>query len=100
MNLQTEKAEYVKAPLLTDSPVNIECEVTEIKHLGTHDMFIAKVLCVHAGKEYMDEKGKFDLAKAKPIVYSHGQYYSTGKKLGKFGFAVRKTQKPKRKKNK
>ena len=100
MNLQTEKAEYVKAPLLTDSPVNIECEVTEIKHLGTHDMFIAKVLCVHADKEYMDEKGKFDLAKAKPIVYSHGQYYSTDKKLGKFGFAVRKTQKPKRKKNK
>ena len=59
-------------------------------HLGTHDMFLAKVLCVHADKQYMDEKGKFDLAKAKPIVYSHGQYYVTGKKIGKFGYSVKR----------
>ena len=90
MKLITEKAKYVKAPLLKDSPVNIECEVVSVTHLGTHDMFLAKVLCVHADKQYMDEKGKFDLAKAKPIVYSHGQYYVTGKKIGKFGYSVKR----------
>ena len=61
--------------------------------LGTHDMFLAKVLCVHADKQYMDSKGKFDLAKALPIVYSHGQYYTIGKKIGRFGFSVRKKKK-------
>lgn len=93
MKLQTENAKYVKAPLLKDSPVNIECEVVDITKLGTHDMFLAKVLCVHADKKNMDEKKKFDLEKACPIVYSHGQYYNTGKKLGKFGFAVKKKRK-------
>ena len=90
MNLKTERAKYVAAPLLKDSPVNIECEVVSMTKLGTHDMFLAKVLCVHADKQYMDEKGKFHLEKAHPIVYSHGNYYSMGKKLGKFGFAVKK----------
>lgn len=90
MKLATERAKYVKAPLLKDSPVNIECEVVSMTKLGTHDMFLAKVLCVHADKKYMDEKGKFHLDKARPIVYSHGYYYGTGKKLGKFGYSVRK----------
>lgn len=90
MKLKTERAKYVKAPLLKDSPVNIECEVVDITRLGTHDMFLAKVLCVHADKRYMDDKGKFHLEKAHPLVYSHGQYYNTGKKIGKFGYAVKK----------
>jgi flavin reductase (DIM6/NTAB) family NADH-FMN oxidoreductase RutF len=93
MNLTKEGAKYVTAPLIKESPVNIECEVLEITHLGTHDMFLAKVLCVHADEAYMDGKGKFDLAKANPLVYSHGQYYSLGKKLGRFGFSVRKNKK-------
>lgn len=93
MNLEKESASYVKAPLLKDSPVNIECEVVGVTKLGTHDMFLAKVLCVHADKQYMDSKGKFDLAKALPIVYSHGQYYTVGKKIGRFGFSVRKKKK-------
>ena len=58
-------------------------------------MFLAKVLCVHADEKYMDSKGKFDLAKAAPLVYSHGQYYGVGKKLGRFGFSVRKNKKRK-----
>ena len=95
MNLTKEEAKYVAAPLIKESPVNIECEVLEITHLGTHDMFLAKVLCVHADEKYMDSKGKFDLAKAAPLVYSHGQYYGVGKKLGRFGFSVRKNKKRK-----
>jgi flavin reductase (DIM6/NTAB) family NADH-FMN oxidoreductase RutF len=90
MKLQKEKAKYVKAPLLKDSPVNIECQVVSVTSLGTHDMFLAKVLCVHADKKYMDSNGKFDLEKARPLVYSHGWYYNTGNKLGKFGFSVKR----------
>ncbi len=96
-HLTKEKAKEVNAPLVKESPVNIECKVVEVKKLGTHDMFIANVLCVHADKKYMDENGRFDLDKSRPIVYSHGQYYETGKKLGRFGFSVMK--KKKRRKN-
>ena len=83
-------ATHVAAPLIAESPVNIECRVTERKALGSHDMFIAEVLSVHVSEEYMDEKGKFDLALARPMVYSHGEYYGTGDKLGTFGYSVRK----------
>ena len=61
--------------------------------LGSHDMFIAKVKSVFADEKYMDKSGKFDLAKANPIVYSHGQYFGMGKKIGKFGFSVEKKKK-------
>lgn len=94
--LTKEKASYVGAPLIRESPVNIECRVVDVIPYGSHDMFVAKVLCVHADKKYMDESGRFDLEKAQPLVYSHGQYYSTGKKLGKFGYSVRKKQKTKK----
>ena len=70
MHLTREKAKYVNAPLIKESPVNIECEVVDIISCGSHDMFLAKVLCVHADKQYMDKNGKFDLGKARPIVYS------------------------------
>lgn len=88
--LHREKAEHVAAPLIAESPVNIECEVTDIRHCGTHDMFIGNVLCVHADEKYMTESGKFDLNSADPLVYSHGQYYSLGEHIGGFGFSVRK----------
>lgn len=90
LKLHVEKAEYVKAPLLVESPVNIECRVTQTLQLGTHDMFLAEVLAVHADEQYMDDKGRFHLDWADPIAYSHGRYYSLGKELGKFGYSVKK----------
>ncbi len=90
MNLTREKAEVVKAPLIKESPVNIECQVTEKYHLGSHVMFQARVAAVHAEEAYMDENHKFHLDKANPIVYSHGTYFSLGKELGSFGYSVRK----------
>ncbi len=90
MKLTKEKAQHVSAPLIEESPVNIECRVTDIKKCGSHDMFIAEVLAVHADEKYMDERGKFDLAKAAPIVYSHGEYYTMGNKVGTFGYSVKK----------
>ena len=90
MHLTREKADIVKAPMIKESPVNIECKVTEMKNLGTHVMFLAEVVAVHADDKYMDEKNKFHLEDAKPLVYSHGTYFSMGKALGTFGFSVKK----------
>ena len=91
--LTREKAEKVKAPMIAEAPVSIECNVKEIRELGSHHMFIAQVAAVHADEKYMDEKNRFDLNRARPIVYSHGEYLGTGKKLGTFGYSVKKAKK-------
>ena len=90
MNLTPISGEKVKAPLIKESPVNLECRVTKILPLGSHDMFLAEVAAVHADKQYMDEKGKFHLEYAEPIVYSHGSYLATGETIGTFGYSVKK----------
>ena len=90
MNLTPIAAEHVKAPMVKESPVNLECRVTQKLELGTHDMFLAKVLAVHVDDRYMDETGKFCLNDAKPLVYSHGRYLTTGKEIGSFGYSVKK----------
>ncbi len=91
MNLTPKPAEMVKAPIILESPMSIECELVEIKKLGTHDMFIAKVVNVHADKRYIDEKtGEFKLYESKLITYSHGHYYKIGEEIGKFGWSVKK----------
>lgn len=80
----------VAAPLVGESPVNLECRVRQMLPLGSHHMFLAEVAAVHADKKYMDEKHKFHLEKAEPIVYSHGAYLVCGEQLGTFGFSVKK----------
>ena len=92
LNLTKENANEVGCPLIKESPVNIECKVTEIKELGSHHMFIAKVLCVDVDENYLDSTGKFDLEKCNLIAYSHGQYYTLGENLGRFGFSVKKNK--------
>ncbi len=83
-------AGIVKAPLIQESPVNIECRVVKTISLGSHDMFIANVVNVNVSGEYMDKMGKFDLERAGLLAYSHGTYYGLGKQLGTFGYSVRK----------
>lgn len=90
MKLTPLPASRVSAPLIGESPVNLECRVTECKPLGSHDMFLAEVVAVHADEQYMDEKRKFHLELAEPIVYSHGTYFECGKQIGTFGYSVRK----------
>jgi flavin reductase (DIM6/NTAB) family NADH-FMN oxidoreductase RutF len=91
MNLTKEKANFVSCPLIKESPISIECMVQEIKELGSHHMFIAKVLSVDADEKYFDETGKFCLEKTDLITYSHGQYYTLGDNIGRFGFSVKKS---------
>ncbi len=90
-------ATMVKAPLIAESPVNIECVVKEILELGTHHMFLSEVVAVNADDKYIDEKsGLFRLEDSVPIAYSHGKYYETGKYIGKFGYSVEKKKKQKK----
>jgi flavin reductase (DIM6/NTAB) family NADH-FMN oxidoreductase RutF len=97
MGLTPGTATKIKAPIILESPVNIECIVKEIKELGTHHMFISEVVAVHAEKEFFDEKtGLFRLNDAGLLCYSHGRYYETGKYIGKFGFSVEKKGKSKK----
>jgi len=96
MKLTPGLASKVKAPTIEEAPINIECKVTQIIKLGTHDMFMAEVVNVKADEAFIDEKtGAFDLEKAQPIAYSHGQYFTLGKRLGKFGFSVEKKKRKK-----
>ena len=90
MKLTPVQVELEYAPMIEESPVSIECRVTNVMELGSHDMFMAEVTAVYADEQYMDEKGTFHLEKAAPMVYSHGQYYGLGRHLGGFGYAVRK----------
>ena len=94
MGLTPVPASKVKAPLIKESPVNIECIVKEIKKLGSHHMFISEVVAVNADETYFDKKsGLFSLNDAVPLCYSHGKYYETGQLIGKFGFSVEKNRK-------
>ncbi len=98
MNLHQEKASTLEyAPLIAESPVNIECKVTEVKELGSHHMFLAEVTAVHADEAYMNEKNKFELNETGLLAYSHGEYLGMGEKLGTFGYSVKKKQTKKRK---
>jgi flavin reductase (DIM6/NTAB) family NADH-FMN oxidoreductase RutF len=97
MKLTPGKAEIVKAPIIVESPLNIECKVKEIIPLGSHDMFLSEVVNIKASEKFFDDNGAFRLDKANLITYSHGQYYSLGKKLGKFGFSVQKKKKQRKK---
>ncbi len=93
MKLTKEKANFVKCPMIKESPVSIECKVKEIKVLGSHHMFIADVLSINADEKYIDETGAFDITKCNLISYSNGKYFATGKRLGKFGYSVEKKKK-------
>ncbi len=90
MKLKKEKAEKVAAALIAQSPVNLECRVTECKELGSHHMFVAEIVSVHIDEKYMDEKGKFHLNETGLVTYSHGEYFALGKRLGSFGYSVKK----------
>ncbi len=90
MHLTKQKGNFVKCPLIEESPVSVECKVIEIKELGSHHMFVAEVLSIDADEKYIDEKGAFDISKCDLIAYANGGYYELGKKLGKFGYSVEK----------
>lgn len=97
LHLTAHAGEKTAAPYIEECPVNIECRVQKIMELGSHHMFLATVEGVHVDSRFLDEKGKFDLNRSELIVYSHGEYFDLGDKLGTFGYSVRKDTSKKQK---
>lgn len=94
MHLTRGKANELScAPIIEECPVNIECKVEEVKELGSHHMFIAKVVSVQVDDSYLDETGKFCLNQTGLLAYSHGEYLGLGKAIGTFGYSVKKKTK-------
>lgn len=90
MNLTPEAASVVSCPMIAESPVSLECKVRSVESLGSHDMFIADILAVNIDEQYLDSDGKLHLEKCPLLAYAHGDYFELGKRIGKFGFSVRK----------
>ena len=90
MKLTPLRSTCIQVPGIEESPVNLECQVSQVVELGSHDMFLSKVVAVTVDKDHMDEKGKFHLNETGLVAYSHGEYFLLGEKLGKFGYSVQK----------
>lgn len=90
LKLTPSQSKFIKAPGVANSPVNLECRVTDVKSLGSHDLFLAEIVGVSVIKELMDENDKFHLNSTSLVAYSHGEYYELGEKLGSFGYSVKK----------
>ena len=97
MNLTPWPGQKVSVPQIAESPVSIACRVVEERALGSHTMFLAEVAGVTADDRYLDETGRFDINGTGLIMYSHGEYFGLGRKLGKFGYSVQKKPKRRRK---
>ena len=93
MKLTRLESAKIRAPGVAESPVVLECRVRDIVRLGSHDMFIAEVVNVSVDERYLNEKGRLELEKADLIAYSHGEYFALGKKIGRFGYSVRRRPK-------
>ena len=93
MKLTKLESAQIRAPGVAESPVVLECRVKQILRLGSHDMFIAEVVNVSVDERFLDEKGRLELEKADLIAYSHGEYFALGKKIGRFGYSVRRRPK-------
>ena len=98
--LTVSPSENIGAPMIDQCPLSLECKVRQIIELGTHDMFMADIVGVNAANDLIDQNGRLCLDKANLTAYSHGEYFSLGKKLGCFGYSVRKKKTNKSKRTK
>lgn len=96
MRLTPISGREVKAPLIAESPVCLECRVKQTITLGSHTMFVADVVSVSIDEAYLDSENRFHLDRAEPIVYSHGTYFGLGDAIGKFGYSVAKRKNDKK----
>ncbi len=94
LQLTKEAVSALSCPAIAESPLNLECRVTQILPLGSHDMFLAEIIAVNVAEELIDTTGKLCLEKAGLAAFSHGEYFELGKKIGTFGYSVRKKKSP------
>lgn len=99
-SIEIEKGKNTDVPIISRSPVSLECRVVDIIECGSHDMFLAEICTVAADEKYIDRSGRLDLGKADLIAYSHGEYFELGRKIGSFGYSVKKKKKNNKRKSK
>ncbi len=90
LGLTPQKSNMIDAPCIGECPVNLECRVRDSITLGSHDMFIAEILCVNVEKRLLKGSGKPDLNKADLICYNQGEYRALAELTGKFGSSASK----------
>ena len=90
---ETVESEAVKPPTIAGCPMALECRVTEVIPMGSHDVFMADILRVTCHETLLDESGKIHMERANLLAYAHGEYYTLGKRVGKFGFSAAKKKK-------
>lgn len=95
--LTREPAQIVRCPIIAESPLSLECRVTDVIPLGSHDMFLADIVAVNVDDALLDEKGALHLNRAGLLAFAHGEYFALGPRIGKFGFSTDKGKKKKRK---
>ena len=89
-NLHRQSASQVSCPMIEEAPLSLECRVCEIVPLGTHDMFIADIVAVNVDEDLLDKDGRLCIDRARLTAFAHGEYFELGKKIGSFGFSVKK----------
>ena len=93
MNLTPVRAEKISTPLIAECPLHLECSVTDWVDLGTHTMFIADIVGIDVAEECINQNGKLEIEKCNLVAFAHGEYFTLGKKVGSFGYSVRKKKK-------
>ena len=88
-----EEASEVSCPIIAESPLSLECKVTDIIELGSHHMFMADIVAVDVDESLVDSKGKLHLERAGLAAFAHGEYFELGKKIGYFGISADKKHK-------
>jgi flavin reductase (DIM6/NTAB) family NADH-FMN oxidoreductase RutF len=94
--LHLEPSSQIRTPMLAESPVSLECKVYDIIPMGSHDLFLADIVAVNVEEKHIDAAGKLHIDDCRLSAFAHGEYFSLGKKIGSFGFSVRKKKKKKR----
>ena len=93
-HLEKERASELSCPILAASPLVLECKVTDVIRLGSHDMFLADIVAIDVDEALVDTAGKLRLERAQLVAYAHGDYFELGRRIGGFGFSVAKKKKP------
>lgn len=92
--LTRQKSKVVSAPTVAECPIALECRVTEVLPMGSHDVFMADIVSVSCHEELIDGEGKIHFEDADLLAYAHGEYYKLGERVGRFGFSTDKAKKP------
>jgi len=90
LHLTKEPVPHLSCPAIGESPLNLECRVTQVIPLGSHHMFLADILAVNVDGSLLDENGKLQISRAHPVAFAHGAYFELGQRLGTFGYSVKK----------